>query len=258
MKRIRPLGRSGRFQKTHRPARPGRAVVLLSGGLDSATALYWALKMKKWDCRAIAFDYGQRHRRELRSARAVARRARVPLQVVSFRLPWGGSRLLDKGALPDHPLHAIGRGPIPSTYVPARNTVFLSFAFSCADALDVPNVVIGANALDYSGYPDCRPAYLRAMETVGRRGTRLGAERKKPPRLWAPLLRLNKADIVRLAFRLRVPLKHTWSCYAGGARPCGRCDSCRLRADGFRRAGRADPADPRPKVVSSTGSRQRP
>lgn len=235
-----------------------RAVVLLSGGLDSSTALYWALRIKRWNCRAIAFDYGQRHRRELRSARSLARAAGVPLDVVSFRLPWGGSRLLDRGPLPDHPLGAIGRGPIPSTYVPARNTVFLSFALSCADALEIPNVVIGANALDYSGYPDCRPDFLRAMEKVGRRGTRLGAELKKPPRLWAPLLRLDKAAIVRLAFRLGVPLARTWSCYAGKSRPCGRCDSCRLRIEGFRRAGRADPADPRPKVVSSTGSRHRP
>ncbi len=221
----------------------GKAVVLLSGGLDSATALAWAQKVKKWDCRCLLFDYGQRHRRELRAARALAKRAGCPVHVVRFRLPWGGSSLIDKNvSVPRHALSSIGRGALPNTYVPARNTIFIAFALSWADAVGATHVVIGANALDYSGYPDCRPHYLRAMQKAGRLGTRLGAEKNKPLRVWAPLLRLSKAAIIRKGRALHVPYELTWSCYQGGRRPCGTCDSCRLRAEGFRVAGVSDPA----------------
>jgi 7-cyano-7-deazaguanine synthase len=222
---------------------PADALVLLSGGLDSATALAWAQQVKGWRCRALLFDYGQRHRRELRAARTLARRAGVPVETVTFRLPWGGSSLLEpSAALPHPPEGRIGRGPLPSTYVPARNTIFLAFALSWADAANIPRIVIGANALDYSGYPDCRPAYLRSVERMAALGTRLGAEKKRPPKIWAPLLRMSKADIVRLGTRLKVPFGRTWSCYRGERIPCGRCDSCRLRARGFADAGRPDPA----------------
>jgi 7-cyano-7-deazaguanine synthase len=218
------------------------AIVLLSGGLDSATALFWARREKKWRCGCLLFDYGQRHRRELKAARALARAAGCPAREVEFRLPWGGSSLLAGGdALPTHAPSRIGRGPIPSTYVPARNTVFLSFALSWADAAGAPNVVIGANALDYSGYPDCRPAYYAAAQRVARLGTRLGTEKKKPLRIWTPLLRLGKADIVRRGLRWGVPYGKTWSCYRGGRRPCRRCDSCRLREQGFEANGMIDP-----------------
>ena len=221
----------------------GKAVVLLSGGLDSATALAWAQKVKKWDCRCLLFDYGQRHRRELRAARTLAKRAGCPVHVVRFRLPWGGSSLIDKNvSVPRHALSSIGRGALPNTYVPARNTIFIAFALSWADAIGATHVVIGANALDYSGYPDCRPPYLRAMQKAGRLGTRLGTEQKKPLRVWAPLLRLSKAAIIRKGRALHVPYELTWSCYQGGRRPCGTCDSCRLRAEGFRVAGVSDPA----------------
>jgi 7-cyano-7-deazaguanine synthase len=220
-----------------------KAVVLLSGGLDSATALAWARRVKKWDCRCLLFDYGQRHRREIRAARALARRAKCPVEVVRFRLPWGGSSLIDANvSVPTHALAAIGRGPLPNTYVPARNTLFIAFALSWADEIGAENIVIGANALDYSGYPDCRPAYLRAMQLAGRLGTRLGAEKKKRIRVWAPLLRLSKAAIIQKGVALDVPYEKTWSCYQGGRRPCGTCDSCRLRAEGFRAAGIPDPA----------------
>jgi 7-cyano-7-deazaguanine synthase len=131
---------------------------------------------------------------------------------------------------------------LPSTYVPARNTLFLAYAFSYADAIGAEHVVIGANALDYSGYPDCRPAYLRTMERAGRLGTRLGTEHKNRPTLWAPLIHLSKTNIVRLGLQLKVPFELTWSCYQGGAQPCSICDSCRLRAEGFRQAHTADPA----------------
>lgn len=219
------------------------AIVLLSGGLDSATALFWALRVKKWRCRALAFDYGQRHRRELRSAAALARAAGVPLRTARFRLPWGGSSLLGTAKrLPRHRPDQVGKGPLPSTYVPARNTLFLSYALSWADAEPAAHIVIGANALDYSGYPDCRPAYCAAMGKVAALGTRLGAEEGRPPKIWAPLLRMDKTKIVRLGLRLGVPYGKTWSCYEGGRRPCGTCDSCLLRRKGFAEAGLPDPA----------------
>ncbi len=219
-----------------------KAVVLLSGGLDSTTALYWAMA-RGWSPVALAVAYGQRHARELAAARAVARRAGAPLHEVDFRLPWlGGSSLTNKALkLPDIPLSRIGRGGIPSTYVPGRNTIFLALAASLADAIGAGAIVIGANALDYSGYPDCRPPFLSAFARVARLGTRIGA-RGGGPLVLAPLLRLDKRGIVRLALRVGAPLELTWSCYAGGARPCGACDSCRLRAKGFREAGTRDPA----------------
>jgi 7-cyano-7-deazaguanine synthase len=219
-----------------------KAIVLLSGGLDSTTSLYWALKEKKWDCQCLLFDYGQRHVRELKAAAAVAWEAGCPYRIIKFDLPWGGSSLLGtKTALPIHALKDIGRGPIPSTYVPARNTIFLSFALSWADALNAENIVLGANALDYSGYPDCRPNYFNAFQKVAKLGTRLGTEKKRPLKVWAPLLRLTKTKIIRLGMKWGVPYEKTWSCYKGTRRPCGVCDSCRLRQKGFKDIGQKDP-----------------
>ncbi|MBI5202899.1 MAG: 7-cyano-7-deazaguanine synthase QueC [Elusimicrobia bacterium] len=215
-----------------------RAVVLLSGGLDSSTCLYWAQR-EGWDCEAVSVLYGQRHARELDGARAIAKAARVPWRSVELELPWlKVSSLVSKSAkLPDLPLAKIGTGGIPSTYVPARNTVLLAVAASLADATGASAIVTGANALDFSGYPDCRPAFHRAFESVLREGTRSGKIR-----VLAPLLRLDKEGIVRLALELGVPLGLTWSCYKGGRRPCGRCDSCKLRAKGFAEAQAIDPA----------------
>ncbi|MDX6770702.1 MAG: 7-cyano-7-deazaguanine synthase QueC [Elusimicrobiota bacterium] len=215
-----------------------KAVVLLSGGLDSTTALYWA-KKKGWSPIALSVRYGQRHSKELKAARRVAAAARAPLHEVTLDLPWlGGSSLTNaRLRLPDLPLSKIGAGGVPSTYVPGRNTVFLALAASLADAAGADAVVIGANALDYSGYPDCRPAFTRAFEKTARAGTR-----RTRLKVLAPLLHLDKAGIVRLAGAVGAPLALTWSCYAGRARPCGRCDSCKLRAKGFREAGAADPA----------------
>ena len=211
--------------------------------MDSATALYWARKVKGWRCLGLLFDYGQRHRRELVAARAVARTVKCPVETVRFRLPWGGSSLLDRGTkVPVHEPSTIGQGAIPSTYVPARNTLFLAFALSWADKIGAWNIVIGANALDYSGYPDCRPRYYEAVQRVAALGTRLGTEEKSPPRVWAPLLHLSKTQIVQMGLRLGVPYGKTWSCYRGGRRPCGLCDSCRLRARGFQESGTIDPA----------------
>ena len=218
-----------------------RAVVLLSGGMDSAVALWWALK-RGWRCRAVSFDYGQRHKRELANARALARWARVPLDVMRFTLPWSGSSLTDASAsLPHRRVEKIPKH-IPSTYVPGRNTLFLSFALSLADQIGARAIVIGANAIDYSGYPDCRAPYLHAFAKVARLGTRMGTEKKQSISIHAPLIRLTKAGIVRLGLKLGAPLDKTWSCYQGGRRPCGRCDSCVLRAKGFLEAGAVDGA----------------
>jgi 7-cyano-7-deazaguanine synthase len=219
-----------------------KAVVLLSGGLDSATALYWA-RRRGFSVTGLTISYGQRHSRELSAARDLARAAGACWVPLRLSLPWlKVSSLVDRGrALPDLPAGRIGQGPIPTTYVPGRNTVFLALAVSLADAAGAQAVVIGANSQDYSGYPDCRPEFNRAFGRVARLGTRRGAEGRELAVL-APLQKMDKAAIVRLAHRLGVPLQLTWSCYRGGRRPCGRCDSCKLRAQGFAAAGSADPA----------------
>jgi len=217
------------------PSRKRKAVVLLSGGLDSTVSLWWALG-RGFSCDALTFQYGQRHRRELTSARALARQAGVRLHVVRFALPWSGSSLTSRRkALPTRSAGKIGAG-IPSTYVPGRNTIFLAFALSLADQIGAEALVIGANAVDYSGYPDCRGPYLRAFEKAARLGSKTGAEGGKLAVL-APLVNLTKAQIVRLGRKLRAPLEKTWSCYAGGRKPCGACDSCVLRDKGFIEAG---------------------
>ena len=220
----------------------GKAVVLLSGGLDSATCLYWA-KAKGFGLEALAVRYGQRHERELRSARSLAKAVGAVFHAVTVELPWlqTSSLLNKKKSLPNLPLSRIGTGGIPSTYVPGRNTIFTALGISLADAVGAHSVVIGANALDYSGYPDCRPEFYRALAQAARLGTKRGAERKGL-RIATPLIHMDKSRIVRLALALGVPLSRTWSCYAGGRRPCRRCDSCKLRAKGFESAGVEDPA----------------
>ncbi|MBI5630293.1 MAG: 7-cyano-7-deazaguanine synthase QueC [Elusimicrobia bacterium] len=218
-----------------------KAVVLLSGGLDSTTALFWA-KKRGYGLSALSIDYGQRHRRELDAAREAAKRAGAEFHEIKLALPWlKVSSLINKGlALPDLPLPKIGR-ELPSTYVPGRNTVFLSLALSLADAVGAQAIVIGANALDYSGYPDCRPRYLAAFEKAARLGSRSGSAGREFEVL-APLIRLDKKGIIKLALKVNAPLALTWSCYRGGQRPCGKCDSCKLRAKGFYEVGVADPA----------------
>lgn len=223
--------------------RSRKAIVLLSGGLDSATVLYWALD-RGYRARALAFDYGQRHGRELAAAKALCRRAGVSFQLVGMELPWDGSSLLDKrAALPRAgDVKQVGK-KIPSTYVPGRNTLFLSYGLSLAEAAGAEAVMIGANALDYSGYPDCRPDFISAMSKVFRLGTRAGRQ-GRPIRIIAPLLKLSKAQIIKMGIKLGVPYELTWSCYQGGKVPCGACDSCLLRAKGFGEAGWDDPALP--------------
>jgi 7-cyano-7-deazaguanine synthase len=205
-----------------------KAVVLLSGGLDSTTTLYYA-RAKGYKCLALIFDYGQRHRRELRSAVAVAKGAKVPYYIVKIKLPWKGSALLvSSEQLPVARRTAEIGKKIPSTYVPARNTIFLSFALSCAEAIGAKAIFIGANAVDFSGYPDCRPGFFQAFQKVAEQGTKA-----RKIKILAPLLNMNKTEIIDLGVKLDAPLEITWSCYKGGRKPCGVCDSCRLRARGF-------------------------
>lgn len=222
--------------------RKPRAVVLLSGGLDSTTAAAWA-KAEGHDLYALSFDYGQRHKKELARAKQVAAALGAKEHKV-LRLPIGDlghSALTDKAmAVPDAPAAADIGAAIPSTYVPARNTVFLAFALGYAEVVGATAIVIGANALDYSGYPDCRPEYLQAFERMANLATKAGVE-GRTVKVLAPLLHMSKGDIVQTARRLKAPIATTWSCYRGGRRPCGTCESCVLRAKGFADAGVADP-----------------
>jgi 7-cyano-7-deazaguanine synthase len=219
-----------------------KAVILLSGGLDSSTVLYLA-KSEGYSCYALSFDYQQRHRRELEAANAIASAAGVVAhQVVSFDLRlWGGSALTDdRIALPQERNLAQMSESIPVTYVPARNTIFLSFALAYAEAIEANRVYIGVNALDYSGYPDCRPDYIEAMRSVFRLGTKQGRE-GDPIEIITPLIDLKKTEIIQLGDRLGVPWAQTWSCYSGDRVPCGTCDSCRLRLAAFEELGMIDP-----------------
>jgi len=216
-----------------------KAVVLLSGGLDSAVTLYSA-KKEGYECRCLTFDYGQRHKREIAQARMLAKKACAKINVLKLKLAWKGSSLVDeKTNLPS------GRSPeeirtkgVPSTYVPARNTIFLSLAASFAEAIGAQAVFIGAHHEDSSGYPDCRREYLEAFDNVVKLGTKAGTEHKLSIKF--PLIGKTKSDIIKLGASLGAPFEETWSCYKGGRRPCGRCDSCVLRAKGFKEAGIKD------------------
>ncbi len=215
-----------------------KAVVLLSGGLDSATTLYIARK-RGYDTFCLIFDYGQRHGKEVEIAKKIARISGSEYKVIKIGFPWKGSSLLDRTMR--LPKGDKNRKTVPSTYVPARNTVFLSFALSCAEARRAEAIFIGANALDYSGYPDCRPEFYRAFNKLSRMATKCGIE-KKAIKVETPLIDMKKSDIIRLGLKLGVPYEHTWSCYKGGGSPCGSCDSCVIRERGFSEAGRVDPA----------------
>jgi len=217
------------------------AIVLLSGGLDSTTCA-WLARRDGYRIHALSFDYGQRLAREVGSAEAVARAVgAVEHVVMRFDLgAWGGSSLTSDTPVPQHDdVSGIGAS-IPNTYVPARNMLFLAFATSFAEARGAEAIYIGVNALDYSGYPDCRPDFIAAFTRVIELGTAVG-DGGRAPRIVAPLMRLTKAEIVKLGAELGVDHGLTWSCYMGGDHPCGHCDSCLLRAQGFAQAGIADP-----------------
>jgi 7-cyano-7-deazaguanine synthase len=234
--------------ETSLPALPRRqaggrqAVVLLSGGLDSATTLYLA-KKRGLKCFCLIFNYGQRHRKEINSAKRIAQIANCKWQIVKISFPWKGSSLLERKIL--IPKHTNRRtrelaNNIPSTYVPARNIIFLSFASSFAEAIGASYIYIGAHAQDYSGYPDCRPEFYRAFKKMLDVGTKSGVQ-GKGIKIITPLINKNKAEIIKLGFRLGVPFELTWSCYKGGRFPCGACDSCYFRAKGFKEVGIKDP-----------------
>ena len=216
-----------------------KAIVLLSGGLDSSTTLYYAIA-QGYDCHCLIFDYGQKHKKEIIQAKALARRAGCKSVCVKISLPWKGSALLDnKISIPRG--RALNTQGIPVTYVPGRNIIFLSFAASYAEAIGAKAIFIGANAVDYSGYPDCRPEFIRSYQAMLGRGLKTSLEGKSI-KVMTPLIHLSKARIVKLAVKLKVPLRLTWSCYNGGSKPCGACDSCRLRAQGFAQAKIQDEA----------------
>jgi 7-cyano-7-deazaguanine synthase len=224
---------------------PRPAVVLVSGGMDSAVTLAIA-KAEGFAPTALTFAYGQRHAVEVERARRVCASLGVTAhRVVPLDLRWmGGSALTADLEVPkDRPLDDIGTG-IPITYVPARNTIFLSIALGFAETLGAADIFLGVNALDYSGYPDCRPEYLASFEELANLATKASTEGGTRLRIHAPLLRMTKAEIVRRAVELGVDLSLTHSCYdpLPDDRPCGRCDSCRLRTKGFAEAGLDDPA----------------
>ena len=219
------------------------AVVLLGGGLDSATTLAIA-RSQDYETYALSFDYGQRHQRELDAARAVSKSlgARKHLVVKIDNQIFAGSALTDDVDVPKARTEKeIGAG-IPVTYVPARNTIFLAHALAWAETISAGHIFIGANAIDYSGYPDCRPEFIALFETLANIGTKAGAEGARL-QIHAPLIKMSKADIVRKAVELDVDLSLTHSCYdpTPDGRACGKCDSCQLRLKGFREAGIADP-----------------
>jgi 7-cyano-7-deazaguanine synthase len=218
-----------------------RAVVLLSGGLDSATCLAVA-RSRGLDCHCLSFHYGQRHEHELSCAGRVALHlGAAEHRVVEVDLrAFGGSALTDDIAVPTDGV----TGSIPVTYVPARNTVFLSFALAWAEVLEAESVFVGVNALDYSGYPDCRPEYIEAFQRMADLATRAGIE-GRGPRIEAPLIAKSKAEIITLGTSLGVDFALTSSCYSPDAhgRLCGLCDSCRLRAKGFTELGLVDPLE---------------
>lgn len=217
-----------------------KAVCLLSGGMDSAVCLYFA-RREGYEPVALTFDYGQRHKKEIEAAHRLAQGVQAPQHVIRFKLPWKGSSLLVRDGKIPH-----GRNlekmsvTIPSTYVPARNSIFLSMAFSCAEVERAKVIFFGANALDFSGYPDCRPDFIKAFAEAMRQGTKAGIE-EDPILIMAPLLHMTKKEIVLLGKELNVPFEQTWTCYEGGSRPCGTCDACMLRAKGFYEANVEDP-----------------
>jgi 7-cyano-7-deazaguanine synthase len=225
------------------------ALVVLSGGLDSTVCTAVAVRDHD-DVFAVSIDYGQRHRVELAHAVAVARHYGVEHLTVRLDLSqWGVPALTDASF--DVP--PAGTEGIPTTYVPARNLVFLSMAVGMAEVRDADAVYLGVNALDYSGYPDCRPEFVASFEQTAALALKRGVE-GRPVRILTPLVDLSKADIVRLGTALGAPLHLTWSCYRGGDIPCGRCDACTLRAKGFAEAGVADPVRTAPRLMAHPGA----
>ena len=210
-------------------------IALLSGGLDSATATAIAIE-KGHNVIGLSFNYGQRHKRELIAAEQLASHFNLEEHhIIDINLStWGGSSLTDETQ--SIPEAGVFKGVIPNTYVPGRNTVFIAIGLSLAEAKEANQLILGINAMDYSGYPDCRPDYLEEYQKLANLSNKAGRE-GKGIKLWAPLIHWNKVDIVHEAMRLKIPINLTWSCYKGGANECGVCDSCRIRNEALRKAG---------------------
>jgi 7-cyano-7-deazaguanine synthase len=220
-----------------------RAVVLLSGGMDSAVTLYIA--KQEYSCRALIFDYGQKGAKEVDMAVKTARQAKVPAEVLTISMPWKGSALLDAGeSIPE--FDASVGGKIPSTYVPARNMLFLSYGVSYAESIGAKAVFIGAHQLDFSNYPDCRSEFFSAFQEAVKRGTREGVE-GHPVKIMTPVIDMTKKEILNRGTELGVPFENTWSCYKGEESPCGTCESCLFRARAFKEAGVEDPLEAKTK-----------
>lgn len=222
-----------------------KTVCLISGGLDSAVATAVAKDME-YEIYALTFDYGQRHNRELESARKISAHYQIKEhKIMKLNLDQiGGSALTDEFEVPvDKTVDEIkASDEIPLTYVPARNTIFLSYALAYAEVIAADAIFIGANHVDYSGYPDCRPAYFEAFQALADIATKRAVQ-GKPVKIIHPLLKLDKKGIVERGLELNVPFELTWSCYQGGKKACGRCDSCVLRLNGFKQAGHNDPIE---------------
>ena len=227
-----------------------KAVSLLSGGLDSSTATAIAIS-RGYEVYALSFDYGQRHRRELQSAKAIAQALKAARHtIVKFDLSldsgWGGSSLTGEGEIPSPDSFADIGGIIPSTYVPARNTIFLAFAASWAEAIGADTVFMGVSQVDYSGYPDCREEYIRAFERAINIGTRAGVEALQSSgtgwlKIETPFIHMRKSEIIKTGLSLGLDYSLTWSCYRGEELACGECDSCVLRLKAFEELGLPDP-----------------
>jgi len=228
--------------KGKKPRAAKRAVVLLSGGLDSAVCLYWALA-RGYKCSALNISYGQRHNKETACAKALCKKTGAEFVHINLPMPWlaGATSLVGNAKLPDTPLADIKNADkIPSTYVPARNLVFMALAASLADAIGADAVIAGPNAVDYSGYPDCREQFYKPLALAVKEGTR-PLSNGGTIKILTPLIKMSKAQIAKLAFKLAVPVQMTWTCYKGAQKPCGKCDACKLRDEGFKKSGLKDP-----------------
>ncbi|MBU1523404.1 MAG: 7-cyano-7-deazaguanine synthase QueC [Candidatus Omnitrophica bacterium] len=211
-----------------------KGVILLSGGIDSATTLYFA---KKRGCQltALIFDYNQRHKKEIECARRIAQLNRIKYIIEKINLSWAKSSLTDRRI--KVPVNRnLNKKEIPLTYVPARNIIFLSYAFSLAESIGAKKIFIGAHTQDYSGYPDCRPEFLQSFQKAANLGIK-----SKGIKIIAPLIDKRKKEIIELGIKLKVPFGLTWSCYKGGRFPCERCDSCRFRIEAFKKLRLSDP-----------------
>lgn len=221
-----------------------KAVCLISGGIDSCVTAHLA-KKEGYDIYALTFNYGQRHKKETKCAKKIASSLNAKKHVILDidLAKFGGSSLTDKSKSieRDHTLDEIGK-TIPSTYVPGRNTIFLSIALAYAESIDADAIYIGVTSTDYSGYPDCRPAYIEAFQKMANLANKRGVE-GKPIKISAPLLHMTKSQIIKEGMKLKVPFENTWSCYVGDKKACGRCDSCLLRLKGFKEAGIKDPIE---------------